>query len=141
MRGRRLRVCHGHLWLRQLRAWQARARAKILIGEKKDGTSVHTVLSPLSLSRGKAFPRRGGLARGLPMRTQSEIQSPLLQLQTWWLPENSRGSLRMPGPLPQTQLSAQGAIQQHKGLLTGPFSPDSHMPSISKDTGLGWCHL
>lgn len=39
--------------------------------------------------------------------------------------------------LPQTRLSTQGWIQQHKGLLTGPFSPDNHMPSTSKDIGLG----
>lgn len=40
-------------------------------------------------------------------------------------------------PLPQTRLSTQGSIQRHKGLLTGPFGPDNHMPSTNKDIGLG----
>lgn len=100
--------------------------------------SLYTVSFPLLnlLSQGKAFPVRGGLTWEL-LIGHSEVPSPLLYLQTKWLSENSRGTLRMCIPLPQTRLSTQGAIQQHKGLLTGPFSPDNHMPSTSKDTGLG----
>lgn len=105
--------------------------AKILIGKRRK--DLLYTLSPLRSKPvpRQSFPREGWVGTGANWHgKQFTVQSPLLNLQTR---KNARAMLGMCRPLPQTALSTQGAIQQHKG----PFSPDNHMPFHKQGHRLG----
>lgn len=130
LRGQRLRVHHGNLLLETGdRNGKHVFCAKILIGKRRKDLYILSI-PPLSLTQGRAFPMMGGLARSCWYR------------HTVWSPKPTALSADLVAAGKFKRLAqdvqpfaantkTQRVIQQHKGPLTGPFSPENHLPCKS----------